>query len=164
LAEEAIFNALSLQASQQIEEYHALVMDRGSRLQKTDRDMLHRFVAGLPAQLAFFVRAGRVDSLREALHVAKIGEAHGYRTVTQLTTAAVGKPSDTKLPDHQSNKRGPKICFKCDGPHHIKPKCNWTGEGMKSPGVRCQLCDQFGHTAKSCLTNPRHKSVTLSNM
>lgn len=77
VAEEAIFGSLSLQPTQEIEEFHSVVLRKGSRLQKSERDMLHRFIEGLPDQLAFFVRAGRVHSLRDALHTAKIGEAHG---------------------------------------------------------------------------------------
>lgn len=76
-------------------------------------------------QLAFFVRAGHVNSLREAFHDAKIGEAHGYRNNEMLTTVAV---QTTTTVNNRSSQRGilkhylqsdsrkkPKVCFRCEG-------------------------------------------------
>ncbi len=89
VAEEAIFSHLRLD-SQPIEDYHSMIMEKGRRLGKTDRDMLMKFVDGLPQQLAFFIRAGRVNTFREALHFAKLGEAHGYRSQNSIVGAATG--------------------------------------------------------------------------
>lgn len=79
IAEAVAFDSLKLGPSQAIEDFHSVVLDKGRRLHKTETDMTNKFIAGLPSQLAFFVRAGRVTTFREALQSAKVGEAHGYR-------------------------------------------------------------------------------------
>ena len=57
-----------------------MVLEKGTHLGKSDRDMSNKFINGLPSQLAFFVRASCIHNFRDALHSAKIGEAHGYRS------------------------------------------------------------------------------------
>ena len=64
--------------------------------------MTNKFIAGLPPQLAFFVRAGRVSSIQDALQSAKIGQAHGYRqsqgppvVVLPVSTSTVNAGSDS---------------------------------------------------------------------
>ena len=93
IAESVSFDNLCLGNSQAIEDFHASVMDKGRKLRKSEADMLNKFISGLPSQLAFFVRAGRVESLRDALQSAKIGEAHGYRV----------QISDSSVPAHRSS-------------------------------------------------------------
>ena len=78
VAEEATFNTLTLKPGQPIKEFASVVQEKGRWLSKSDQDMTFKFIDGLPSQLAFFVRAGRVDTLRDALHSAKLGDAHGY--------------------------------------------------------------------------------------
>ena len=79
IAESLAFDNIKVGQRQAKEDFHSTVLDKGRRLHKTDTDMTNRFIAGLPPQLAFFVRAGRVSLFRDALQSAKIGEAHGYR-------------------------------------------------------------------------------------
>lgn len=79
VAEAEIFDNLALQKHQQIEDYHRKVLEKGTKLKKTDRDIISRFVNGLPSQLAFFVRARNITNLTDALTSAKLGEAYGYR-------------------------------------------------------------------------------------
>ncbi len=79
IADNHLFNTMCLSVSQALEEYHGELILLGSKLGKTDRDILLRFVDGLPDQLAFFVRAGHPQSCIEALNAAKSGEAYGYR-------------------------------------------------------------------------------------
>ncbi len=93
----AAFDNLRLQSHQAIEEFHSIVLEKGSRLGKTERDMTNKFLMGLPDRLAFFVRAGRVTTFREALHSAKIGEAHGYRNHTS-GMPAFSSTEDTGIP------------------------------------------------------------------
>lgn len=112
--------------------------------------MINRFTDGLPAQLAFFIRASRVSTLRGCLHVAKTGEAHGYRTVDITSVSAMNKPFKP-TDDYKTSQR---TCYKCNGQGHIKPNCKWNGVDPKMPNVQCQLCDQFGHSAKYCIINP----------
>lgn len=73
------FHSLRLQPNQRIEDFYATVVDLGTRLDVADRDIMHRFIAGLPDQLAFFVRAGRPIDLAQAFESALSGAASGYR-------------------------------------------------------------------------------------
>ena len=91
IAEEAAYNNLNLNSSQPIEEFHSVVLEKGRKLGKSEQAMISKFVAGLPHQLAFFVRAGRIQTFRDALHMAKTGEAHGYRA--ENATASAATPS-----------------------------------------------------------------------
>lgn len=175
IAESLAFDNLRLSQSQPIEDFHALIMDKGRKLRKSEADMTNKFISGLPAQLAFFVRAGRVESLRDALQSAKIGEAHGYRQYN-LTTSTISHASAaagsvqqqldeiTKRLDelsrtsshpegHVQPTKGPvtsRVCYRCKGEKHIKTKCNWDGQGEPSPSTKCQLCFQMGHGAPHC--------------
>ena len=180
VAEEATFNHLSIKPGQPIEEFASVVQEKGRRLGKSDRDMTFKFIDGLPPQLAFFIRAGRVLTLRDALHSAKLGEAHGYRSHTTTTTTTTCTPTQdqvqilsqrvqalevnsvapktsnqtTNKPSRKSGK--PKItCFKCSGPGHVKRSCNWNGDRDSQPETCCQLCDQMGHAASFCVKLPR---------
>lgn len=166
ISEAAAFDNLKLSSTQAIEEFHSIVLEKGTRLGKSNRDMTNKFVNGLPSQLAFFIRAGRIDTFRDALHSAKIGEAHGYRDHTQVPS--VPTPSDTpQLPvpvptpvnaltpatsAHQGRYRKPqpRVCYSCSGSGHIKSRCNWNGVGSPEPASQCQLCYQKGHIAPSC--------------
>ena len=136
IAESVAFDNLRLSQSQAIEDFHASVMDKGRKLRKSEADMLNKFISGLPSQLAFFVRAGRVESLRDALQSAKIGEAHGYRVqssadTVQLLGSSTPKPSaaagsfqaqliNKKLEELSTQSRGqptksrlaPRVCFR----------------------------------------------------
>ena len=174
VAEEATFNTLTLKPGQPIEEFASVVQEKGRRLTKSDRDMTFKFIDGLPSQLAFFVRAGRVDTLRDALHSAKLGEAHGYRSHNATQTVATQDSLSsltqrvqalelnnvTSRQKDQSVNSNSKIrvpnrpkgaCFKCTGTGHLKRSCNWNGNGQPHPDTRCQLCEQMGHLASFCL-------------
>ena len=59
ISEAAAFDNLTLNTGQAIEEFHAIVLEKGTCLKKSDRDISNKFINGLPGQLAFFVRAGR---------------------------------------------------------------------------------------------------------
>ena len=174
VAEEATFNTLTLKPGQPIEEFASVVQEKGRRLTKSDRDMTFKFIDGLPSQLAFFVRAGRVATLRDALHSAKLGEAHGYRSHNATQTVAtqdslssltqrvqalelnnvtsrqkdqsVNSNSKTRVPNRPKG-----ACFKCTGAGHLKRSCNWNGNGQPHPDTRCQLCEEMGHLASFCL-------------
>ena len=102
ISEAMAFDNLTLNSGQAFEEFHAVVLEKGTRLNKSNRDMSNKFINGLPSQLAFFVHAGRINNFREALYSAKIGEAHGYRVhasawVTQ-TPSILPTPSVTLNP------------------------------------------------------------------
>ena len=78
-AESELLSKMKLAPNQSIDEFHAMLLQKGKRLKKPERDILIRFIDGLPAQLAFFVRAGRPADLESALSSAKLGESFGYR-------------------------------------------------------------------------------------
>lgn len=90
IAESAIFDALTLQPGAPIEGFHSQVLEKGSRLDKPERDLISKFINGLPQQLAFFVRAANPKSLQAAFQQAKLGEAYGYRqSMAPISTAAI---------------------------------------------------------------------------
>lgn len=154
VAEEASFQNLKLETSQRIEDFYTSVVQKGAHLHKSDRDIFHKFVSGLPEKLAFFVRASRVATIREALNQARIGEAHGYREQVPKQTSALH--ADSSRHQKKDNK-----CYRCGGCNHFKAKCNWNSQGQSSPGIVCQLCEQDGHTALNCKHNPcNFKPVT----
>jgi hypothetical protein len=92
VAEAELFAHMKLAPGQAIETFHSLVVEKGLRLQKQDRDLLIKFIEGLPQQLAFFVRAGHPVDHNAALSSAKMGEAYGYRVHTPVMAAQVTYP------------------------------------------------------------------------
>ncbi len=98
IAEEAAFHNLQLLATQPIEEFHSLIYQKGKRLARLIVTVTFRFIEGLPHHWHSLVRAGRVTSLRDALHVSKIGEAHGYRrSGIEMASAAVRPVTPTTI-------------------------------------------------------------------
>ncbi|MCG8047544.1 MAG: hypothetical protein N0E48_18270 [Candidatus Thiodiazotropha endolucinida] len=86
LVETEQFNNLKLQPNHQIEDYFCKVIEKGNKIQKSDQEILLKFIQGLPDQLAFFVRAGNPSDVQAALTSAKMGEAFGYRFSSGLTS------------------------------------------------------------------------------
>ena len=93
LAETELFHKMKLAPTQSLEEYHALILEKGKRIKRSEQDMLIKFVEGLPEQLAFFVRARGPSGLQQALLSAKTGESYGYRhqTLPRSEERRVGK-------------------------------------------------------------------------
>ena len=170
VAESAIFDALCLKPHQALESFYSEVLEKGLRLKKPERDIIAKFVSGLPPQLAFFVRARNITTSRDALQHAKLGEAYGYRTTAVATAvSAPSSESDTiakltqriaelELAQSKTNNVKPSfkrtVCFHCKGEGHIKVQCNWTGTASAQPETSCQMCSQKGHSAKNCKTFP----------
>jgi len=80
MTESTLFHKIKLLPNQLLEDYHSLILGKGNKLGKPERDMLYQFIDGLPPSLAFFVRAGMCSTLDSALSSAQAGEAAGYRT------------------------------------------------------------------------------------
>ena len=179
VAESALFDTMSLQDHQPLEGFHSDILEKGTRLQKPERDMIAKFINGLPHQLAFFVRAGNPQSFQEALQKAKLGEAYGYRSSGNVPTACAVKAEGNTMDQlvqrldrlearltavHQSDRpvrnTGHKdqkrkfACYNCAGEGHRKMQCNWNGTGPKDATVKCQICNQYGHPATSCKKFP----------
>ena len=72
-------------------------MDKGRRLHNIDTDMTNKFIVGLPTQLVFFVHAGRISTLREALQSAKISEEHGHQQSPGPSTVVPPVSSSTMV-------------------------------------------------------------------
>lgn len=79
MVESAAFNKLQLGATQSLEDFHSVIIEKGRRLRKLDHGMLFQFTEGLTPSLAFFVRAAMTTSLKTTRISAKSGEAAGYR-------------------------------------------------------------------------------------
>lgn len=79
MVESAAFNKLQLGATQSLEDFHSVIIEKARRLGKLNSDMLLQFTEGLPPSLAFFVRAGMANSLKAARIFVKSGDATGYR-------------------------------------------------------------------------------------
>lgn len=179
IVEAEVFESLTLMPHQQIEDFHSKILEKGTKLQKSQRDMISRFVNGLPKHLAFFVRTKNLTSLNDALTSAKLGEAYGYRDenpvvassrATKTTPRQDNPQADsrideltervTQLETGRTDRRSrytnnrtssrPVTCYKCSGENHVEKRCNWNGTGKKSPKSQCQLCFQFGHGAMNC--------------
>ena len=156
IAESAIFDSLSLQNGMAIETFHSQILEKGSRLEKPERDLTAKFINGLPDQLAFFVRAANPVNLQSAFQQAKLGEAYGYhQSLNPISVAAIqpassmastlnklierldrlerkesNEKSDRRRPstDRRENK-APITRFTCNGPKHRKFECNWNQKG-----------------------------------
>lgn len=171
VAESAIFDSLNLQPHQPLEQFHSDILEKGTRLKKPERDLISKFISGLPNQLAFFVRAANIQTYSEALQKAKLGEAYGYRATPVMTAAThitetgatskmekmleaiTARLDRLETSDRSAEKSTPKRtleCFNCKGAGHRKSACNWDGKGTASPKTRCQLCQQYGHSAGQC--------------
>lgn len=79
IADSELFNTTMLKEGQPIEDFHSILVQKGQRLQKSDVEIMNRFIDGLPHQLTLYVRTGRPTSLNEALSQAKMGEAYKLR-------------------------------------------------------------------------------------
>lgn len=109
VAESAVFESLRLSSSQPLEDFHSKIMEKGSRLQKPERDFITQFISELPDQLAFFVRTASVKSFKDALQQAKLGEAYGYRSfsATAPMVAAV-EPAGSNT--NEGHNQHPSAC------------------------------------------------------
>jgi len=178
IADAEMFSKIKLAPGQSMDEYHALIVQKGRKLQKSPRDILVKFVDGLPHQLAFFVRTGNPFTDNEALTAAKMGEAYGYRLSDNICTAvrnpehppsanaeiaslkadvaaltkAVGDLS-TKMCDIPAADTRPTRprgpCYNCGQNGHYRNTCTAPARGQNRTW-RCQICQQQGHSARDC--------------
>jgi len=154
VAEGELFNRMTLGNDQSLEDFHAVLLDRGSRLQKPERDMISKFVQGLPAQLAFFVHAGNPPDLAQTLTAAKLGEAHGYRAVTSPPMATAAGPYDNGLAEKVD-----KLCSAVTAltmEHSVahsreQPSAANRGQYRRQNMRRqCYNCGDFTHLIREC--------------
>lgn len=179
VTEICMFDNLNLRPSQPIEDYHSRIVDKGLRLQKSEREMIANLLT------TFFVRTSAVKSFTDALHRAKLGEAYGYREITPTVAAAhpvstsqrndrmmkmmsslmdrmsklessMGEQSSSRYQKQpHSGPRPIRAYYICSGDGHIQRECNLKNK-TKNPKAKCQLCLQNGHIAGECkLYQPR---------
>ena len=163
LVETEQLNSLRLIPTQQIEDYFSKILEKGKKINKSDQEILLKFIQGLPAQLAFFVRAGNPTDVHTALTSAKMFEAFGYRTTTHGVTGDFGSASSTvaaavrgdtsvdritKL-EQTVMKLGDKIERLV-----VSPSNNSTNTGRNSTSVNnqrvCYNCSATGHIKRRC--------------
>lgn len=162
VAEAEYFDHLVLAPGQQLENFHSLVLQKGEKLGKHKRDILIKFIKGLPEKLAFFVRAGNPQTHEAALYSAQMGEAYGYR-VHQVNAAYMREAADTTRPPPTAvghplaPPRREFICYRCDGSGHVSRFCNLHERGQKQPDIQCQICMQKGHSALDCKKHARQR-------
>ena len=170
IAETVAFDNLVLQPTQTIEEFHSIILEKGKKLKKSETDMILKFINSLPAQLAFFVRAGKVSSYREALQSAKIGEAHGYRQSNPLpvssssVNAAHANKDSMQLQIDAINKRLDQLYFPVAEQPTEQDKKPTRGSGTRttrsgnldntrnqnSRSRSCYKCSGHGHMQRYC--------------
>lgn len=92
IAESAIFDALILHPTMVIETFHGQVLEKGSKLDKPERDLTSKFINGLPQQIVFYLPAGNPKCLQDD----KLGEAYGYRK--SGASVSVSRPSNADGP------------------------------------------------------------------
>ena len=73
-------------------------MEKGRRVNKSQQEIVLKFIEGLPPQLAFFVRAGNPEDIKAALTAAKLGEAYGYRASPTATPTVPGGTIPASVP------------------------------------------------------------------
>ncbi|ESO96068.1 hypothetical protein LOTGIDRAFT_160052 [Lottia gigantea] len=78
LAENVAFNNITLLPKMSLTELHSLILEKGSKLKKTEFDFISKFIDSLPPTLSFFVRARNPNTLLSALNAAQMGELYGY--------------------------------------------------------------------------------------
>ena len=98
------FTNLKLLLHQQIEDCYSQILGKGKKLSRSVQELLLKFIQELPAQLAFYVRAGNPSGINAAMTSSKMGEAYGYRmspvpessNLTVGTSAAAHSSSDNQ--------------------------------------------------------------------
>lgn len=77
--ESALFNALRLSPSQPLEDFYSIILEKGRKLGKPERDLMDKFIGGLPPNLAVYVRVRGCLGFSDTLVTAQTVEAYGFR-------------------------------------------------------------------------------------
>ena len=62
---------------QSVEDFFCKIYEEGKLLNKSEREMLSKFISGLPEQMSCFIRVGLPQDMQTALTVAKMVEVCG---------------------------------------------------------------------------------------
>jgi hypothetical protein len=169
IAESAIFDALTLQPGAPIEGFHSQVLEKGSRLEKPERDLTAKFINGLPQQLAFFVRAANPKNLQAAFQQAKLGEAYGYRQSTAPVSVAAVTPKEPSATSTNMEKLLSQLVERMDRLEARDPERKAAHRPRPAPAhptrnsrYVCYNCSGPNHRQAECNWNgkgPREPSV-----
>lgn len=159
LVETEQFMNLRLLPHQQLEDYFSKIVDKGRKIQKSQQEVLLKFIEGLPSQLAFFVRAGNPDDVHAALTSAKLGEAYGYRALPTVDTlvgcaaspttpnvgnvAAAQSGQSTRL--DRLEQKVDKLCSRLENMSSLTPI-----PGQPRKKLTCHACKGAGHIKRVC--------------
>ena len=125
------------------------------KLSKSDQEQLLKFIQGLPAQLAFLIRAGNPSDIHAAITSTKMGEAYGYRAspvpesskLSVGTVAAAHSTSDNQR-INALEKSVQTLCSKLDS---LLVKNEYHGENSVHERKRsCFTCKGQGHIKRLC--------------
>lgn len=156
LVETEQFLNLRLLPHQQIEDYFSKIMEKGRRVNKSQQEIVLKFIEGLPSQLAFFVRAGNPEDINAALTAAKLGEAYGYRASPTATETVPGGAIPAPVPTVSavqpgSNNRLAQLEQKMDRLCSQFEQFTTTTNRDNSPRqFLCHACKGAGHVKRYC--------------
>jgi len=167
ITEAELFQKLKLQPQQPIEEYHGQIIESGLKLGKPERDILSKFIDGLPDKLSFFVSAGNPADHNAALLAAQRGEALNYRLQPEVNAATLKTPIDSdellKLKQeveflreklHTMQRPSSTVhCSNCGGRGHDERQCRY----RQNPVIRCYRCGIRGHKSNQCRQLPQRQ-------
>ena len=155
LVETEQFSNLKLLPHQQLEDYYSQVLEKGRKLSKSDQEQLLKFIQGVPAQLAFFVRAGNPSDITSAMPAAKMGEAYGYRSNlvpdgSNMMTVAGAQTTEDISRMNSLEKTVQSLCSKLDSllsVHNSEP----SDRDIRVNRTRlCFSCKGPGHIKRVC--------------
>ena len=152
-AESVAFDNLSL-GTKTLDEFHCIVVQKGKKLHKTNLDTMCKFIDGLPKSLQYFVRAGRPNTIDDALQSAKMGEAVGYRDdVAPPFINAVKTPtvtSDNSKLEIQIQALTQKLDTLASTVHQQNIQKEHATTKADPTTVTCYLCGGKGHMKPAC--------------
>ncbi|CAG2231541.1 unnamed protein product [Mytilus edulis] len=137
----------SLSSGEGLEEYITDIQRRCKRLLKTDRETVTAFIRGLPASVRLFVIQKNPKDFKEAIQSARLAQESlaafpsfdtGSNNIIQQTLKEQQEAIQLLTKSIQEMKAAD------DG-----ARINSARERTNSNN-KCQLCDRFGHQAKTC--------------
>jgi hypothetical protein len=79
---------------QDIEDLYCQFLEKGQILNKPDQEVMFKFINGLSAKFAFYVRSSLPEDIAEAISLAKADEAYKYRVHVESVAAAKAANDD----------------------------------------------------------------------
>ena len=171
--ETQLFESLKLHTSQRVDDFYAILQEKARTLEKTDKELMMKFIFGLPEKLAYFVRASNPLTSQEALTQARNGEAFGYsdHTTPSHSSASVDvlQQKIRSLEDTIKNMQVgiPHVAAAApryspgddDGVRRLTPhRVSNDAKQRAAPtrrGIQCHKCTAEGHLQRQCNKLPQ---------